>query len=81
MNFMDFSFEGGYMRLITSIYTMEQLNSLAPYLDMALLEYKDTSLNYKDLDLALAIDFCKRNHIDTILSMDKIYEPTNIDIA
>ncbi len=81
MNFMDFSFEGGYMRLITSIYTMEQLNSLAPYLDMALLEYKDTSLNYKDLDLALAIDFCKRNHIDIVLSMDKIYEPTNIDIA
>ena len=59
MNFMDFSFEGGYMRLITSIYTMEQLNNLAAYLDMALLECKDTSLNYKDLDLALKINKLK----------------------
>lgn len=77
---MDF-LNGGCMRLITSIYTNKQLNTLAKYLDYALLEIEGTSLNYKDLDLDLAIDFCKENSIGIILSMDKIFLPNEIEIA
>lgn len=69
------------MRFITSIYTNKQLNTLAPYLDYAMLQSKDASLNYKDLDLDLAIDFCKKNNIGIVLSMDKIYQPKTIDLG
>ena len=69
------------MRLITSIYTNKQLNNLAKYLDYALLMNKNTSLNYKDLDLDLAISFCKDNSLGIILSMDKIFLPSEIKIA
>lgn len=69
------------MRLITSIYQNEQLKNLAPYLDYALLESKEASLNYKDLDLNWAIKYCKDNGIKIILSMDKIYQPSTILFA
>ena len=69
------------MRLITSIYTKEQLNHLKDYLDYALLESKEASLNYKDLDLMDAIGFCKNNSIGIVLSMDKIYQPKTINTA
>lgn len=69
------------MRLITSIYTKEQLNHLKDYLDYALLESKEASLNYKDLDLMDAIGFCRNNSIGIVLSMDKIYQPKTINTA
>ena len=69
------------MRLVTSIYTMEQLNSLSNVLDYALLMSKDASLNYSDLDLKKAISFCKDKGIGIILSMDKIYQPSTITFA
>ena len=69
------------MKLITSIYNEKQLNTLTPYLEYALLESEEASLNYKNLDLALAIKHCKDNGIKVILSMDKIYQPSTIGLA
>ena len=60
---------------------MEQLNNLSSVLDYALLMSKDASLNYKDLNLNEAISFCKDKGIGIILSMDKIYQPSNLSFA
>jgi putative protease len=72
---------GGSMRLITSIYEKEQLEYLKDSLDLALLESKEASLNYKNLDLDYAISFYMDNHMGIALSMDKIYQPKTIKEA
>ena len=67
------------MQIICSIYTNEQLNNLSKNLDLALLMHESVSLNYKDLDLDKAIDYCKFNNIKSVIALDKMYEPKDLD--
>ncbi|MCR5231525.1 MAG: U32 family peptidase, partial [Acholeplasmatales bacterium] len=69
------------MHFATSIYTLEQLNNLKDKIEYAILMQDKTSLNYKDLDLDKALEFCKNNNIKTIIGMDKLFTPTNIDLV
>ena len=78
---MDFLKGGVFMHLACSIYTLEQLNNLKDNLEYAILMQEHTSLNYKDLDLDLALKICRENNILTIIGMDKLFTPTDIDMV
>ena len=65
--------------LISSIYNMKELNKLNGLIDGALLNYKDYSLIYDDLDLDLAYSFCLNNNIIPIISLNKMFYPFEID--
>lgn len=66
------------MKIVCSIYRIEQLHKLKDYIDYAILMSSDASLNYMDLDMNLAIKYCKENHIGIILGLDKLYLPDEI---
>lgn len=67
------------MKIVCSIYRKEQLNKLENHIDYALLMSKEASLNYVDLDLDSAIQYCNDKRIGIILSLDKLYLPKEID--
>ena len=65
--------------IISSIYTNEELNNIASYLDGAILMAPRFAINYSDLDLDLAIKHLKDNNKKIILGIDKIFTEDEID--
>ena len=69
------------MKIVCSIYQIEQLHRLKDTIDYAILMVPNISLNYMDLDIDLAISYCLDNHIGIILAIDKLYLPKEIDLV
>ena len=66
------------MKLLTSIYTIEELNNLIDSLDYALINVPNLSINYEEIDIDLAIDILNKNNKGIVLSINKIMHPSNI---
>ena len=69
------------MKIVGSIYNIDELNKCQAYLDCAILMSKNISLVYEDLDLDMAIDFCLKNDIRPIVGINKIFQPSDIKYA
>ena len=67
------------MNLVTSIYTLDELKRLKDKLDYALIHIPFYSVNYKDIDIDMALDYCEKNKIKPILSLNRIFHPGNLD--
>ena len=67
------------MNLVTSIYTLDELSLLKNKLDYALIHIPFYSVNYKDIDIDMALDYCKNNNIKPILSLNRIFHPGDLD--
>ena len=67
------------MNLVTSIYTLDELMMLKNKLDYALIHIPFYSVNYKDIDIDMALDYCKNNNIKPILSLNRIFHPGDLD--
>jgi len=66
------------MKLLTSIYTIEELNKLIDSIDYALINVPKYSLIYKDIDIDLAISILSKNNKGIVLSINKIMQPFDI---
>lgn len=66
------------MRITTSVYNLKQLNKFIEYIDAAILNNKDTSLIYEDLDLDKAILLCKNNNVLPIIAINKMLYPNDL---
>ena len=69
------------MEIVASIYKNEQLNKYIGYIDSALLMSEGVSLIYDNLDLDMAIEECINNNIKPIIAINKIFQPSDIEIA
>jgi len=66
------------MKLVTSIYTLDELMLLEDKLDYALIHIPFYSVNYKDIDINKALDYCNKNNIKPILSLNRIFHPKDL---
>ena len=67
------------MELVTSIYTLDELMLLKDKLDYALIHIPFYSVNYKNIDIDKALDYCNKNNIKPILSLNRIFHPRDLD--
>lgn len=67
------------MKIVSAIYNLKQLNKCLEYIDGAILNNKDTSLIYEDLDLDKAILLCKNNNVLPIIAINKMLYPEDLD--
>ena len=67
------------MKLVTSIYTLEELELLRDKLDYALIHIPHYSVNYKDINIDKALDYCFNNMIKPILSLNRIFHPGDLE--
>jgi len=67
------------MNLITSIYTLDELELLKNNLDYALIHIPGLSLNYKEINVKEALDFCYDNKIKPVLSLNRIFHPKDLE--
>ncbi len=65
--------------LVSAIYNMKELNKLNGLIDGAILNSKEYSLIYDDLNLDLAYSFCLNNKILPIISLNKMFYPNELD--
>jgi len=65
--------------LVSAIYNMKELNKLNGLIDAAVLNTKDYSIIYDDLNLDLAYSFCLNNKILPIISLNKMFYPNELD--
>ena len=66
------------MKLLTSIYEIEDIKNLMNSIDYALINVPHYSINYKDIDIDLAIDLLNKNNKGIVLSINKIMHPNDI---
>lgn len=67
------------MDLVTSIYTLDELKNLGNKLDYALIHIPFLSINYKNINVKEALDYCFNNNIKPILSLNRIFHPSDLD--
>lgn len=67
------------MKIVSGIYNLKQLNKCINYIDGAILNNKDTSLIYEDLDLDKAILLCKNNNVLPIIAINKMLYPNDLE--
>ena len=67
------------MNLVTSIYTLDELKKLNDKLDYALIHIPNLSVNYKNIDINEALDYCNNHNIKPILSLNRIFHPKDLD--
>ncbi len=67
------------MNLVTSIYTQNELELLGDKLDYALIHIPHYSINYKDINIDEALDYCFKNMIKPILSLNRIFHPADLE--
>ncbi|MBR6071342.1 MAG: U32 family peptidase [Acholeplasmatales bacterium] len=67
------------MNLVTSIYTLDDLKLLGDKLDYALIHIPYLSINYKNIDIKEALDYCKDNGIKPVLSLNRIFHPKDLE--
>ena len=65
--------------LVSAIYNMKELNKLNGLIDAALLNTKEYSIIYDDLNLDLAYSFCLNNNILPIISLNKMFYPNELE--
>ncbi|MCR5350679.1 MAG: U32 family peptidase [Acholeplasmatales bacterium] len=66
------------MKLLTSIYTIDEIENLIDSIDYALINVPKLSISYKDIDLDKAILFLKKNNKGIVLSINKIMHPADV---
>ena len=67
------------MKIISAIYSNDELNNLINYADGFILMLKPFSVCYKeDINLDLALDLIKKNDKKAILGINKIHHPSDI---
>lgn len=66
------------MKITICVYNIFQLNKFLNYGDAFVLNFKDTSLIYEDLNLDEAIDICLKNNKLPIIAMNKMPHPKDI---
>ena len=67
------------MKIISAIYSNDELNNLISYADGFILMLKPFSVCYKeDINLDLALDLIKKNNKKAILGINKIHHPSDI---
>ena len=63
------------MKITSSIYNLKQLNKVLSYCDAVILNTKELSLIYDDLDLNKALSLCKNNNVLPIIAFNKMIYP------
>lgn len=63
------------MKITSSVYNLKQLNKVLSYCDAVILNTKELSLIYDDLDLSKAISLCKNNNVLPIIAFNKMIYP------
>ena len=66
------------MELVTSIYNLCELEILKDKLDCALIHVPFLSINYQNIDVDKALDYCIKNNIKPILSLNRIFHPKDL---
>ena len=66
------------MDLVTSIYNLCELEILKDKLDYALIHVPFLSINYKNINIDEVLDFCNKNKIKPILSLNRIFHPADL---
>lgn len=69
------------MKIIASFYKLEELKSCIDLIDAAILTNDEVSLNYGDLILDEAIDFCLNNNVVPYISMNRIFMENEMQFA
>ena len=67
------------MRLVTSVYTIEEIESLMDYIDYALVAVPHLSVYYKDIDVKKAVDLLNKYNKNIILNINRIMHPSDIE--
>ncbi|MBQ3254083.1 MAG: U32 family peptidase [Acholeplasmatales bacterium] len=67
------------MKIVSSIYNIQELNNNIKNMDCALLMIPNISLVYDDLDIELALNICNSNNVIPIIALNKIYQPYELD--
>ena len=67
------------MRLVTSVYTIEEIESLMDYIDYALVAVPHLSIYYKEIDVKKAVVLLKENNKNIILNINRIMHPSDIE--
>ncbi len=67
------------MKLCASIYNLKNLNKLINVIDCAILNSKEYSLIYDDLDLQVAYNLCLNNNIMPIIAVNKMLYEDDLD--
>ena len=67
------------MRLVTSIYTIEDIENMHDYIDYALVAVPHLSVYYKDIDVKKAVDLLNKYKKNIILNINRIMHPSDIE--
>ena len=67
------------MKLVTSIYTLSEIESLKDYIDYALVSVPHLSVYYKDIDIKDAVRLLKKYNKNIILNINRIMHPADIN--
>ena len=67
------------MRLVTSIYTIEDIENMHDYIDYALVAVPHLSIYYKEIDVKKAVVLLKENNKNIILNINRIMHPSDIE--
>ncbi len=67
------------MRLVTSIYTIEDIENMHDYIDYALVAVPHLSVYYKDIDVKKAVDLLNKYNKNIILNINRIMHPSDIE--
>lgn len=69
------------MKIAVGIYNNKQLETLSPYIDTAILMTPHYAYVYEDLDLDEALDYCKKNNIEPVISLMRIVMENELQIV
>lgn len=67
------------MKLAAAIYTVKQLNTWIEAIDCPVLNCKEYSLVYQDLNLDTAVKFCKSRGKTPIIAVNRLYHPQEME--
>ena len=67
------------MRLVTSIYTIEDIENMHDFIDYALVAVPHLSVYYKDIDVKKAVDLLNKYNKNIILNINRIMHPSDIE--
>ena len=66
------------MKLVTSVYTLDQIEYLKESIDYALVAVPHMSVNYQDIDIDKAISLLKSYNKGIILNLNRIMHPNDL---
>lgn len=69
------------MKLVTSIYEINEIEELKDYIEYALVAVPHLSVYYKDIDIDKAIQLLNKYNKKIILNINRIMHPSDIDMV